>query len=733
MPDTERLINKAQGDSIISALGTIAANILQVPSEKLIIDWSYTTLPASGDDHTIYAIPTGDADDPWNFYVWNDVDEEWVQFDWTFAVDSALSTTSENPVQNKVITTALGGKVDKVTGKGLSTNDYTNEEKALVAIITDKADADDVEGTKTISGNPLTLTDCAPINAESLVVELEPKQDLHGQSAPYVGGAGDNIFDKDSAVYGFWQSNGTYSSSTDYKTIYCKVTPNTTYAVSGISGWDNWRLCYFNTENPATFTRRNINVSDTFTTDSDTILISFSPDATIYGSGDGVQVEKGNQATPFKPYSNICPITGYTECEVDDVGFNQWDEEWENGDIDANTGAKKTGNYFISKNYIKVSSGNYYIKFGTNGAYGFIYKYNKNGQYLGYINRVANQVFEIPQDTSYILFLVASYGTTYNNDICINISKTEGTPKNGDYVPYHSSNATIQFGQTVYSAIINFLTGECVVDSRKKTISELSFTRETPSGRVRYIASISEMEKKTVRTMANLYSDRYETISDGRSYANCPDYCIFNRPEGGIYINDQRYSSVEDFVTANGDSVIVYPLAEPFTIQLTPEELKLLQDTNNITTNGTTITLGYQPDNVIGDVKGEIEKITEMPYLRILDNDVDTEIKNYRLYYRLISSSYTLVNLAEMLQHRFLFVEVIQNPSGTANHTLLHSALIDPRTIDGFEYQMKAGTGDTVIIKLNIDESKFDLSVRYTGTHTSGDPTDYYVTIRLVD
>ena len=44
-------------------------------------------------------------------------------------VDTALNSTSTNPVQNKVINTALGNKVDKVTGKGLSTNDYTTEEK----------------------------------------------------------------------------------------------------------------------------------------------------------------------------------------------------------------------------------------------------------------------------------------------------------------------------------------------------------------------------------------------------------------------------------------------------------------------------------------------------------------------------------------------------------------------------------------------------------------------------
>lgn len=41
-------------------------------------------------------------------------------------VDSALSSTSSNPVQNSVINTALGNKVDKVSGKGLSTNDFTS-------------------------------------------------------------------------------------------------------------------------------------------------------------------------------------------------------------------------------------------------------------------------------------------------------------------------------------------------------------------------------------------------------------------------------------------------------------------------------------------------------------------------------------------------------------------------------------------------------------------------------
>lgn len=44
-------------------------------------------------------------------------------------VDSSITSSSENPVQSAAIYTALAGKVDTETGKGLSSNDYTDAEK----------------------------------------------------------------------------------------------------------------------------------------------------------------------------------------------------------------------------------------------------------------------------------------------------------------------------------------------------------------------------------------------------------------------------------------------------------------------------------------------------------------------------------------------------------------------------------------------------------------------------
>ena len=64
----------------------------------------------------------------------------------SITIDSSLSSSSTNPVQNKAIKAALDGKVDKASGKGLSTNDFTTALKSKL------------EGLPTISLSGSTLT-----------------------------------------------------------------------------------------------------------------------------------------------------------------------------------------------------------------------------------------------------------------------------------------------------------------------------------------------------------------------------------------------------------------------------------------------------------------------------------------------------------------------------------------------------------------------------------------------
>lgn len=83
-------------------------------------------------------------------------------------VDTALSATSTNPVQNKVVNTALGGKVDKVTGKGLSTNDFTNDYKNKL----DNIDLDNIGNVLGVTVNGQNVVDATDKIAKITIDDL---------------------------------------------------------------------------------------------------------------------------------------------------------------------------------------------------------------------------------------------------------------------------------------------------------------------------------------------------------------------------------------------------------------------------------------------------------------------------------------------------------------------------------------------------------------------------------
>lgn len=72
-------------------------------------------------------------------YTFQDIDytkEEIEKLKTQLVVDEFLSATSTNPVQNKTVTNALNTKVVKETGKGLSSNDFTDEDKEKLNKVT---------------------------------------------------------------------------------------------------------------------------------------------------------------------------------------------------------------------------------------------------------------------------------------------------------------------------------------------------------------------------------------------------------------------------------------------------------------------------------------------------------------------------------------------------------------------------------------------------------------------
>ena len=132
------------------------------------------------------------------------------------------------------------------------------------------------------------------------------------------------------------------------------------------------------------------------------------------------------------------------------TGFNQWDEEWENGYIQDSTGNNLTGNSWIrSKNYCAIfpNTTYYFCNKGTT-ANADLYFYDSDKTYLGRYTgghqtlTGVNQTFTTPVNAYYMRFYMSdAYGTTYNHDICINLH-WDGE-RDGEYEPYEEHSYPI--------------------------------------------------------------------------------------------------------------------------------------------------------------------------------------------------------------------------------------------------------------------------------------------------
>ena len=494
MADTERLINKAQGDSIISAIHGITARLQEM-----------------------------------------------------YTVDDAMSSSSENPVQNKVVKAALDDKVDVVSGKGLSTKDYTNEDKESVA-----NSAEQLESTQTVSGNPLTLTDCAPINAESLVVELEPKQDLHGYDYPWVGGAGKNKcpMDLQNGKTGTGRAwtiktdadgnkigivlNGTHVDSSRYfATIASIYLESGNYYLSGAYN-DNAALELIgdgvdiynnNAENPTAFT---ISTSGTYT-----LYMAINTNVALSNAELKPMIRLSTETDPtFAPYSNICPITGYDECEVDDVGKNKCNESLFNSEVSSAQYCKFTNGKIQFKNTAgtsyyptvvidgdKLEAGTYTLSTsnveGSDSSDVLITAYTVSEISYSYLGE--DYTFTI-NDGDNIYVRITTNNTTASGDCSFNVQIESGSTST-TYEPYQSSNATIQFGQTVMGGKVNVTDGG--TDDEYEYADDLDTWSWTAEGEGYFFAIVSDA-KLNGKITCSMYKGVQKLLPDNALTISLP-------------------------------------------------------------------------------------------------------------------------------------------------------------------------------------------------------------------
>ena len=176
----------------------------------------------------------------------------------------------------------------------------------------------------------------------SLKVAIEPQQDLHGYDSPWVGGAGKNKLNVNADMPsitglsiikntdGSIKINGSVSSLTwiPLTTSGSLFVGGTNYTLSGCpsdGGSSTYQIDIRTTNTLGNLYQNVVDRGDSisFVGTGDTAYVGIlirpnvSVNTTFYP-----QIELGEQATTFAPYSNICPISGWDEADVTRCGGN---------------------------------------------------------------------------------------------------------------------------------------------------------------------------------------------------------------------------------------------------------------------------------------------------------------------------------------------------------------------------------------------------------------------------
>lgn len=268
------------------------------------------------------------------------------------------------------------------------------------------------------------------------------------------------------------------------------------------------------------------------------------------------QVELGYTVTAYEPFGATYPVN---------IGINQWDEVWENGIIDANGADQPNASRIRSKNYIPCIAGTQYY---ASRIPIYVRFYDASKTFVGRVDITSNTYnpFIAPSGAVYMRFCMdANYGATYLNDISLNFPA-----RFTDYYAYT--------GNVVYGGELDVTTGVLTSRYASVDLGTLNYTYSS-NGQYSYFYAPLPLAKP----LSVCYADRFKyvtAISDSGDTSG--DNCCRIDGSGNIRIRDLAYTNVAAFKAAMSGAQLVYELATPISIQLTPTEVDTLRGDNVI-------------------------------------------------------------------------------------------------------------------------------------------------------
>ena len=308
----------------------------------------------------------------------------------------------------------------------------------------------------------------------------------------------------------------------------------------------------------------------------------------------------GNEPTTIEEFYARIPmgvdLNAYNEGEVihmdvqsvESQGVNAWDEEWENGSFNTNTGtnvnSESTNKQIRSKNRFRVVGGAEYY---SNVIDMWAILYDAEGNTISNPHATlatSNKAFyiagkfKLPINAAYMRFyMLPSYGTIYNNNICINISDTS---INGKYFPYIKRTEDLSiirkyFPQGMKSAgsahdeiRYNKASGKWEYSKgRLKSVDlgTLNFAYNTLNGGYFYGKLEGAKTPSSWALVGNILSALYSATNGNaiaQSGATPVNMTMAVAPNGTLHIVNTSYTDAASFKAAMQGVILYYEAAE---------------------------------------------------------------------------------------------------------------------------------------------------------------------------
>lgn len=450
--------------------------------------------------------------------------------------------------------------------------------------------------TDTASGAIASFPDGADgMPVKSLVVNVEPNQDLHGYDNPWPAGGGKNLCD----MYG--KSGSSFVS----KNLSLKAGTYTTSA-SGISGNYATYVREAATEGDpsGTIIDQKVNSGNfTFTLAADTNLMIqwYAPnDSSADLTGHTFQCEAGSSATTYAPYENLCPITGWTGATVTRCGGNLIDDniKYQYSTTVVVVGANDYGfNIFMKAGQYTLSA-----SFLNGVHYGaFVREQNDtaNRRIWNSDSTTTAGTFTLSNDGLYRFWFYNIDGATASN---IEWCKLEPGSTATAYEPYAGTTKSISFPSTIYGGTDEVVSGSGAADYEYMVLTGEENWQKTNAGAY-YIALSGYDESDAVTCECS----HFKPQANVRAAAEVNDVsCCFLRGDNNkrFYIRFDNKATTPDFVAylqgqyANGTPVqVVYKIASPSVFSTTPvTDLVTQYGQNNIFADCGPVDVEYRAD-----------------------------------------------------------------------------------------------------------------------------------------